>query len=100
MTRLVQADPTNAIYRRNVGLAYERVAVASTLAAEGEQSAEERLHHLNDARAAYQKAADVFSQLRSTRALLPTDVREPEKFASKVAEITLAIQQLSKSEPH
>jgi serine/threonine protein kinase len=99
MTRLVDADPTNAIYRRNVGLAYERVAAASNLAAEIEQSAEERLHHLNDARAAYQKAADVFSQLRTTGGLMPTDVGEPEKFAGKVAETTVAIQQLRNSQP-
>jgi eukaryotic-like serine/threonine-protein kinase len=88
LTALTTSDPNNAVYRRNLGLCYERIAGAHAVAAAGDGTpTEQRRARLVQARDHYGKARDVFAELRDRGALMPTDTQNIDKYAAKVAEI-------------
>ncbi|MEP7071895.1 MAG: serine/threonine-protein kinase, partial [Verrucomicrobiota bacterium] len=87
LQQLTTADPSNAVYLRNLALSYEKFGEAySSLGRAPERSTAERLGAWNNAQPWYQKAADVFLELRRHGTLMPTDNKEPERFAGKVKE--------------
>lgn len=95
LEQLSRADPTNAVYRRNVALCYEKFGDAySALAKDEKRLVSQRLLDWNDGRTWYQKAASVFRELREHHALMPSDSGEPERFASKADECLKAIAQI------
>ena len=89
---LTTSDPNNAVYRRNLGLCYERLAGAHVLSGTNEaRLVDERKARLAEARDYYRKAHDVFAELRSRGALMPTDKDNIDKLAAKVAEMQQAL---------
>jgi len=97
LQQLSQADPTNAVYLRNIGLCYETSADAlSRLAADETKSREQRIKDWNEARSWFEKALDLFSQLRNRGTLMPTDSERAAKFTAKIRECDTAIAQPTK----
>jgi tetratricopeptide (TPR) repeat protein len=97
LQQLSTADPTNAVYLRNIGLCYESSAQAlSHLAADETRPKTERLKNWNEARAWFEKAFDLFSELRHRGTLMPADSGQVEKFAAKIRECDTAIAELTK----
>jgi len=95
MGELVESSPTNAIYRRNLGLAEERVAAALELAAHDQkQPRDAQRETLMEAKTHYQKARDVFVALDNRHELMPNDSNQTAKFANKMAEMDTAIAKL------
>ena len=90
-------DRNNAVYQRNLGLAYERLGSALVLAAKDEtQSRETRVENLNQARRAYFRSRELFTALRDRGALMPSDSHQIGKFTDKIAETDKEIARLSR----
>lgn len=96
LKELSDSDPTNAIYMRNVGICYEKLAQASALSASDPRApSAQRVRQWREAQSWYQKASDLFSDLRDRSMLMPTDAGQVEKFAARAAESEKAIEQLT-----
>ena len=97
LQQLSAADPTNAVYSRNIGLCYEISAEAlSHLAAEETRSKTERIKDWNEARSWFEKALNLFFELRRRGTLMPADLGQTEKFAAKIRECDTAIADLQR----
>jgi eukaryotic-like serine/threonine-protein kinase len=97
LQQLSAADPTNAVYLRNIGLCYESSAQAlSHLAADETRSKTERIKDWNEARSWFEKALDLFSELRHRGTLMPADSGQAARFAAKIRECDSAIAELKK----
>jgi tetratricopeptide (TPR) repeat protein len=96
LEELSASDPTNAVYLRNVGLCYERLAQALARSASDERApAARRVKQWTEARAWYQKALGLFSDLRNRGTLMPADAGQTEKFAENVSACDNAIEHLT-----
>jgi eukaryotic-like serine/threonine-protein kinase len=96
LRQLSAADPTNAVYLRNIGLCYETSAQAmSKLAADQTRSKTQRIKDWNEARSWYEKALNLFSELRNRGTLMPADSGQTAKFTAKIRECDTAIAQLT-----
>ena len=94
---LIAADPNNAVYRRNLGLCFERLGAARALAgANNDTPAPERAAHLTLARDWYRKGEELFRDLQNRGALMPADAPNIEQYAAKAAELQQAIDSLAK----
>jgi non-specific serine/threonine protein kinase/serine/threonine-protein kinase len=93
--QLSASDPTNAVYLRNLGLCYEKIAEAHRRAA-SVPSSNPALQKADLAEAVrwFDKAARMFSDLKTRGTLMPADAQQPEKFAAEVAECQQALEQL------
>jgi tetratricopeptide (TPR) repeat protein len=88
MRELTQADPRNAVYSRNLGLALERLGAALELSAHHEAaSLEQRRAAVAESRNVYVEALRVFTELRDRGALMPTDADQIAKFTAKVTAV-------------
>ncbi|HVF71659.1 MAG TPA: serine/threonine-protein kinase [Chthoniobacterales bacterium] len=93
---LTASDPANAVYRRNLGLCYERLARPLGQLAEDEGTPpSERLRLWQEARGWYQKALELFADLRDRGALMPSDAGQIENFRAQVAAADRAIAKLA-----
>jgi hypothetical protein len=82
---LAKADPTNAVYRRNVGLCYEKLGeIRARMANDDERPIVQRISDWNEAHNWYQRGGEIFSTLRDEGILMPVDSDRPQKFAAKV----------------
>ena len=100
LKELTASDPTNAVYQRNIGLCYEKLAVASERAANDERAAPaQRVKQLTAARAWYQKELEVFSDLRDRHTLMAADAGKIETLAAKINKSQEAFAQPSRA-PH
>ena len=87
LLQLSAADPTNVLYRRNIGLCYEKFGDACTLLASNKkQSRARRVKTWVKARSSYKQGLDVFATLREQGKLIPADSGFAEPFAAKIAE--------------
>jgi tetratricopeptide (TPR) repeat protein len=85
MSALAESDPENNIYRRNVGLANEKFALAfARKAADEKLSAAERINNWSEAASWYQKALQTFVELRDRNALQPRDAGQIDKFTQRI----------------
>jgi serine/threonine protein kinase/tetratricopeptide (TPR) repeat protein len=97
LQHLSTADPTNAVYLRNIGLCYENSGNALARQAIDEtQSHAQQIKDWNEARSWFEKALDLFSELRNRGALMPADSGQAAKFTAKIRECDNAITQLTK----
>jgi tetratricopeptide (TPR) repeat protein len=96
LTTLSGSDPTNAIYSRNLAINEEKLGDAfARSGADTHAPTAQRTHAWSDARAAYEKAGAVFSNLRDHGTLPPADAGQPQKFATRTADCQRAIEQLT-----
>jgi tetratricopeptide (TPR) repeat protein len=87
LQRLSAADPSNAVYSRNVGLCYEKFGVAFARRGTDEtRLSAERIKDWMEARAWFEKALRLFSDLRDWNQLMPTDSGQIAKFQEKIHE--------------
>jgi hypothetical protein len=68
----------------------------SHLAADETRSKTERIKDWNEARSWFEKALDLFSELRNRGTLMPADSGQAAKFAAKIRECDTAIAQLTR----
>ncbi|HEX5491216.1 MAG TPA: protein kinase [Candidatus Udaeobacter sp.] len=95
LQELSAADPDNVVYSRNIGLCYEKLAaVFQRLGADESRSRAQRTKDWTEARAWYEKASRLFSELRDRGTLMPADSEQPAKFENKVRECDAAISSL------
>jgi tetratricopeptide (TPR) repeat protein len=96
LKELSASDPANAVYLRNMGLCYERLAQAlARSASDGRAPTALRVRQWAEARARYQKALEVFSDLRERGALMPADAGQVEKFTGSISRCDDAIERLT-----
>jgi len=96
VTARLSADPTNAIYSRNLAIYEERLGDAfARSGADKNAPTAERIHAWLDARGAYEKAGGIFSVLRDRGTLPPADADQPQKFVAHTADCQRAIEQLT-----
>jgi serine/threonine protein kinase/tetratricopeptide (TPR) repeat protein len=97
LQQLSASDPTNAVYLRNIGLCYENSANAlAHLAADETRSYAQQIQDWNEARAWFEKALGLFSELRNRGRLMPADSGQTAKFTAKIRECDDAIAQLKR----
>lgn len=97
LQQLSAADPTNAVYLRNIGLCYENSANALThLAADETKSHAERIKDWNESRSWFEKALGIFSELRNRGTLMPADSEQTAKFTAKIRQCDDAIAYLQR----
>jgi hypothetical protein len=95
LQQLSAVDPTNAVYSRNVGLCYEKLASAfARLGANENRSNEQRVTDWTAARDWFEKAERLFSDLRDRGTLMPADSEQTRKFDMKIRECDEAISRL------
>ena len=96
VTALLTADPTNAIYSRNLAIYEEKLGDAfARSGADKNTSTAQRIRAWSDARETYKKAGEIFSNLRDHGTLPPADADQPQKFAARTADCQRAIEQLT-----
>ena len=96
MTALLSADPTNAIYSRNLAIYEERLGDAfARSGGDTKAPVAERTRAWSEARGTYEKAGQIVSTLRDSGTLAPADADQPKKFATRVADCQRAIDQLT-----
>jgi eukaryotic-like serine/threonine-protein kinase len=94
---LCAADPGNAVYRRNLGLCYEKIGRVRARAAEDEKRpAAQRISDWQKARDWYRKGGGIFSSMHAQGTLMPADSAEPQQFAAEIQKCDEAIAQLKK----
>lgn len=87
LNELTSADPTNAVNRRNLAICYDRFAVAyARQAADVKLSPAQRTTHWKEARDWYQKELNLYTELRESGTLMPTDTTKPDELSAKVRE--------------
>jgi hypothetical protein len=87
LQQLSAADPTNAVYSRNIGLCYEKLAAAfERLGADENRSKAQRTSDWTEARGWFEKALHLFSDLRGRGTLMPADSGQTAKFQRKIQE--------------
>ena len=95
MTALSAADPTNAIYSRNLAIYEEKLGDAfARSGADKNTPTAQRTRAWSDAREAYEKAGAIFSNLRDLGTLPPADAGLPQKFSALTADCQRAIDEL------
>ena len=100
VTALSAADPTNAIYSRNLAIYEEKLGDAfARSGADAHAPTAQRTRAWSDARAAYEKAGRIFSNLRDLGTLPPADADQPQKFTTLTAGCQRAIDQLTAANP-
>ena len=96
LTALSVADPTNAIYSRNLAIYEEKLGDAfARSGADRNSLTAQRTRSWSDARGAYEKAGEIFSNLRDHGTLPPADASQPQKVALRTADCQRAIEQLA-----
>jgi non-specific serine/threonine protein kinase/serine/threonine-protein kinase len=86
LLQLSAADPTNVVYRRSIGLCYEKFGDAcALLASTKKQSRGRRIKDWIKARTSYKQGLDVFAALREQGKLTAADSGFAEQFAAKIA---------------
>jgi eukaryotic-like serine/threonine-protein kinase len=97
LLQLSAADPTNVVYRRNIGLCYEKLGDAlAGLPSNKKQSRSRRAKNWTNIRTAYQEGLNIFAALRDQGKLMPVDSRLPDQFAAKIAECHKALNDLKR----
>jgi serine/threonine protein kinase len=95
LLQLSAADPTNVVYRRNIGLCYEKLGDAlAGLPSNKKQSRSRRAKNWTNIRTTYQEGLNVFAALRDHGKLMPADSALPDQFAAKIAECDKALNDL------
>ena len=95
LTALSSADPTNAIYSRNLAIDEEKLGDAfAHSGADKNSSKTQRTRAWSNARESYEKAGAIFSALRDRGTLPPADADMPRKFSSLTADCQRAIDEL------
>ena len=95
---LSEADPTNAVTRRDVGDSRSLLAKAFMTAAEqGGISVQQRIDYLRQARVWYQRALDVFNDLSSRGLLRSADANQPTLIAEAITKCEAALGKLGAS---
>ena len=95
LTALSAADPTNAIYSRNLAIYEEKLGDAfARSGADKNSPSAQRIRAWSDARESYAKAGAIFAGLRDHGTLPPADVDKPRKFTSLTADCQRAIDEL------
>jgi hypothetical protein len=93
---LAAADPSNAIYSRNVALCDEKMADAfARSAADSGAPGAHRIEAWSDARGWYQKAEQIFVHLREHGTLTPTDADKPKELSARIVGCERAVEQLA-----
>jgi non-specific serine/threonine protein kinase/serine/threonine-protein kinase len=96
LQQLSAVDPTNAVYSRNIGLCYEKLAVAcERLGADQKRSSAQRIGDWTEARGWFERALHLFSDLRDRGTLMPADFEQTVKFQRKIRECEEAISRLN-----
>src|SRR5262249_35643726 len=96
LQQLSATDPTNAVYSRNVGLCYEKLAAAfERLGADKKRSSGQRITDWTQARLWFEKALHLFSDLGDRGTLMPADFEQTKKFEIKIRECDEAISRLN-----
>ena len=94
---LSAANPNNAVYSRNIALCYEKFAAAlKRLGSDENRSSEQRIKDWIEARAWFEKALRLFSDLRDRGTLMPTDSGQMAKFERKIRNCDDVIARLKK----
>ncbi|MBA2621045.1 MAG: serine/threonine protein kinase [Acidobacteria bacterium] len=88
---LSASDPTDAVYQRNIGYCYERMAQAKERLAANQTPTGARVKEWMEATDLYQKALNVFSDLQSKKTLIPADAGKIEKLRAKISECQNAV---------
>ena len=95
LTALSAADPTNAIYSRNLAIYEEKLGDAFARAgADKNSSSAQRIRAWSDAGESYEKAGAIFCELRDHGTLPPADADKPQKFTTLTADCQRAIDEL------
>ena len=89
------SDPTNAVYLRNLGYCYEKLAQAKEHIALAGQSSSMQSRQWTEARDWYQKAFDVFTNLKSQGTIKPVDAEKIEKLSAKITDCQNAAARLN-----
>ncbi len=93
--KLSQDDESNAIFRRNVGMSYEKSAVAYAHAAQnGKLSTSERIKHWKESSNWFKKTRQVFTDLRNLNELQPRDSAQIDKYSEKIIICEKSINEL------
>jgi hypothetical protein len=92
---LSEADPANAVTRRDVGDSSSGLAKAfASAASQSGTSIEKQNEYWRQARLWYQRALDVFVDLRSHGTLRAADADQPEKIATQISRCDKALARL------
>ena len=95
LQQLSAACPTNAVYSRNIGLCYEKLAAAlERLGADENRSNAQRLTSWSQARGWFEKASQLFSNLRDRGTPMPADSEQTTKFERQIRDCDAAISRL------
>jgi hypothetical protein len=93
---LAAADPSNAIYSRNIALCEEKLGDAfARSGADSSVADAQRIAAWSEARGWYQKADEIFRHLRERGTLTPIDADTPKELSGRVAECEWAVAQLT-----
>ncbi|MBA3963214.1 MAG: protein kinase [Chthoniobacterales bacterium] len=96
LTALLSTDPTNTICSRNLAILEERLGDAfARSGANASAPTAERIHAWSDARGTYEKAGQIFLNLRDHGTLPPADADQPKKFATRAIDCQRAIKELT-----
>lgn len=96
LQQLSAADPTNAVYQRNVALCYEKFGqIYSSLGSDQSRPNAQRAKDWNEARNSYRKGFELFSKLRDRGTLMPADANQPEAFSANIRKCEGAVERLN-----
>ena len=97
ITALGSADPTNAVYSRNLAGFIDQLGDAYARSGADEGTAlPERVRDWSEARNSYEKAHEIFSDLQKRGTLPSADAAEqPKEFARRMSNCEEALKQLA-----
>ena len=97
VTALLSADPTNAVYSRNLAGFIDQLGDAYARSGADENTAvPERIRAWSEARDSYEKAHEMFSDLQKRGTLPSADATEqPKEFARRMSNCEEALKQLA-----
>ena len=97
VTALLSADPTNAIYSRNLAGFIDQLGdVYARSGADKDTAVTERIRAWSEARNSYEKAHEIFSDLQKHGTLPSADAAEqPKEFARRMSNCEEALKQLA-----
>ena len=97
LQQLSAGDLANAVYSRNVGLCYEKLAAGfQRLGVDETRSSTQRITDWTEARSWSEKALHLFSDLRNHGTLMPADSEQCAKFGNAIRECDEAISRLNR----
>ncbi len=92
---LSKEDESNAIFRRNVGMSYEKSAVAYAHAAQnGKLSVSNRIKNWKESINWYKKTRQIFADLEKSNELQPRDIAQIDKYNVRINDCEKSIDEL------